>query len=164
MPQISCRNILLSGQTGPKTNTPGGPSFSLPEHRADAAQQTIYRILVEGIGGDTPPTSAVLRARFQICQRTGNGCNPDGSINRDAVTDASPVWTTIDENSQPNLLPYGDWPTRLWRLQDYDANNPFIIERSIRGGCSNRLMLFTEIGGGSTNAGIRLTVESETIY
>lgn len=144
----------MSGQTGPIIGTPATSVFALPELRCDAAVETIYRITVEGASGS--PTSAVLKAEFQIAQRTSGGASQGAG----AVTDALPIWQTIDANTHASLLPDGDWPTRIWRVEDATT---VVVARRILGGHSHRLRLTPSLGGGTT-PGIIMTVEAETRY
>lgn len=151
---IVCRNILMSGQTGPILGTPATTAFTTPELRCDDADEVVYRITVEGTVGS--PTSAFLKAEFQIAQRTTNG-EFGGS---EAYTDRNPIWQSIDANTHGGMLPDGDWPTRIWRSED---GTTVVVQRRIRGGCSNRLKLTPIISGG-TSPGIKITVEAEVRY
>lgn len=151
---ITARNLLMSGMKGPTTLAIATSTFYTPEHRADAAIETLYRLTIEGLDG--APTSALLTVAFQICQRSSNGVT--GGIA--AYTDAVPVWSTIDANRHGGFLPDGDWPTRI---ANQASTFPLMFTRRIRGGCSNRLAITPSYGGGTTPA-FRITLESETRY
>lgn len=156
---IAIRNLLLSGQCGPGTDVYSTSPYTTAEIRADAAVETVYRLTVEGTSGE--PTTARLYARFQIAQRTSGGIIPGlAGVDPDPQTDARPLWTTISANSHPDLLPDGDWPTRIWRSED---GGPWTVTRRIRGGHSNRLWVNPQLAGGTT-PGIIVTLEAIVRY
>lgn len=156
---IAVRSLLLSGQCGPKTDVRAIAPFYTPEIRADNAVETVYRFTIEGMVGT--PTSARLFARFQVGQRTSGGVIPGLGVEAvDPQTDNRPIWQNVDANSNPALMPDGDWPTRLWRNED---GNNVVIERRIKGGSSNRLWVNPSLVGG-TNPGIIMTLEVEVRY
>lgn len=149
----------MSGQCGPRTDVNKTSPYTTAEIRADAAVDTIYRITIEDVTG--APTSARLFVRFQIGQRTSGGIIPGlAGAEPDPQTDNRPLWTTINANSHPDMLPDGDWPTRAWRSED---GGPYTITRRIRGGGSHRLWINPSLVGG-TDPGIILTIETETRY
>lgn len=151
---ITARNIILSGQFGPTTDVPATGVFYTPEIRADAAEEVVYRFVVESLEGT--PTNAWVTVAFQICQRTSGGGLGDIGKHTDAV----PIWQTVDANTHRGLLPDGDWPTRV----AYEASVlPIVLSRRIRGGCSNRLAIAPGYIGGTTPA-FRMTAECEVRY
>jgi hypothetical protein len=156
---IAVRNVLLSGQCGPKTDINATAPFTTPEIRADSAVDTVYRFTIEGTTGT--PTNARLYVRFQVGQRTTGGIIPGlAGAEPDPQTDNRPLWYTIDANTHPTLMPDGDWPTRLWRNED---GNNIIVERRIKGGSSHRLWVNPVLAGG-TSPGIIMTLECEVRY
>lgn len=157
MSSISVRNLLINGFCGPRTDQNATTPFTTPEIRADAAKETLYRITVEGLTG--APTAARLFVRFQVAQRTSGGIFP-GTPGL-AQTDQNPVWVEINANAHRGILPDGDWPTRIWRNED---GGPYIVERRILGGGSNRLWINPSNMLDGINPGIIMSIEAEVRY
>lgn len=166
---IAIRNTLLSGQCGPRTDshllafgTTGSATkpFATPEIRADAAKEVLYRLVIEGTTG--APTVARLFVRFQVAQRITGGVIPGlPGAEPDPQTDNRPIWSEINANTHGGILPDGDWPTRVWRSED---GGPYIVERRILGGSSNRLWINPSNMTDGTNPGIVMSLEAEVRY
>lgn len=151
---IGCRNILLSGQTGPIVGTVATSVFTTPEIRAGAAIETVYRFVIEGITGS--PTTASLTAKFQMAQRTTGGQTGGAG----AVTDALPIWSDMNADTGRDLLPDGDWPTLI---ADQTLASPLVIVRRVKGGFSHRLAITPTFTGGTSPA-FSMTLEAEVRY
>jgi hypothetical protein len=75
----------------------------LPEMDTPGHIDTQVSITVEKVTG--APTTAQLQARFEVLQQTTGG----------AITGSYPggLWTPLDADLHPNLLPDGDWPATI---------------------------------------------------
>lgn len=154
---IAVRNVILSGQRGPRADQIASGTFYTPEVRADAADETLYKFLVESLEG--APTSASLRVWFQVAMRTTGGVVGEG-LGQDNFTDKKPVWVTINAVDQEHLLPDGDWPTRM---ANQATSPPRMVMRRIKGGMSHRLAIQVVYSGGTTPAFV-MSCENEVRY
>lgn len=154
---IAVRNVLLSGQRGPRTDQIATSTFYTPEIRADAAEETLYKFALEALEG--APTTASFTVRFQIALRTSRGVMGQG-LGEDNYTDKAPIWVTINADTHRDLLPDGDWPTRL---ANQTTTLPLLIVRRIRGGFSHRLAITPTYAGG-TNPAFVMSCENELRY
>lgn len=149
---LAVRNVLMSGMRGPQLNAIPNGTYYTPEIRADAAVETIYTLVVEGIEGS--PASALLNARFQIANRSTRGVYGKG-FGEDNFTDKKYAWQTIDAVNHEHLLPGGDWPTRI--ANQSTAGFPMVITRRIKGGMSNRLAITSTQAGGGRSGTVNTT-------
>lgn len=151
---ITCRNVLLSGQTGPQENAAATSVFYTPEIRSQGAVETLYKFVVEDVVGS--PSSASLTVAWQAALRTTMGNVGDTTD----FTDANPVWVTIAAASYAAILPDGDWPSPL---ADETLAAPVLYLRRILGGFSHRLAITPSFTGG-TSPGFVMSLECETRY
>lgn len=134
----------MSGQKGTRIDQVATSTFYLPEFRASAAEEIVYKFAIERLDG--APTSASLQVFFEAAMRTTGGAVGDQSD----FTDANPIWRTLNAMDDAHLLPDGDWPTRMANQATTFPRGPVI--RTIKGGFSHRLRIVPSYSGGTAPA------------
>lgn len=171
---ISCRSVILNGQSGPthigdppRTGTHPTGRFATPTIRARAAKETVWKILVQSIEG--APSAALLTMRFEAAIATSGGnlvppagvgaYGPTGDP-RYYWTDLRPQWVILNADEHAALLPDGDFPTQV---ATSTLAAPVLLIRRVAGGFDHRLSINPTVSGG-TNPHFPLSIEVEVRY
>lgn len=154
---IAVRNIILQGQRGPRLDQAMNGTFYTPEIRADAAEETLYTLTIEGLEG--APASASYRVWFEMAHRNTRGVYGKG-FGEDNFVDKGYKWVTMNAVDHAGLLPDGDWPTRV---ANQASTFPLTLTRRIKGGFSHRLRITCTTGGGGRTGTGDTTSGSKTV-